>query len=293
MLLGDSMKFLALPLALAGLLFIAAGAHADQGAYPGTDAELRAAFDALNWRMEAAVYDLPLSHAQIRLPPGSTLLLGADAERYAWLASGVEYPGTEAVTSAKAGSADIYYEWRGEGHVDDTDWSKVDSDRLLSQYNAAVDADRQKYGDEAAQLVRWLQRPTYDAASHTVIYAIESKQAETHWANVVALRLGRLGYAELTWAGSIASFQESGEASQLLHTALASHDFTQGHRYSDFQDGDTEAGDGIAGLLEARFRAKQSEGPPPGILGALVVPTLLVLGYVVHHLRLLFRRNRA
>lgn len=287
------MTFPARPLVLVGLLVVAAGAHADQGAYPETDADLRAAFDALKWSAESKVYDLALSHAQIHLPPGNILLLGADAERYAWLVSAMEFPGTEAVMSAESGGADIYYEWRGDGHVDDSDWGGVDPDRLLSEYNAAVDADSEQYGSMPAHLVRWLQRPTYDAASNTVIYAVELKEAEHHWANVVALRLGRHGYTELTWAGSLQSYQEAGNASQLLQTALATHEFSPGHRYADFRDGDAEAGDGIAGLLEARFRAKRSEGPPAGILGAIAIPILLVIGYVVHHFRLLFRRHSA
>jgi uncharacterized membrane-anchored protein len=291
--LGDSMNITALALALVGLLGAAAEAHADQGAYPATDAELRAAFDALTWNVDAAVYDLPLSHAQIRLPAGSVLLLGADAERYAWLVNGIEYPATEAVMSAQAGSADIHYEWRGVGHVDDSDWGEVDPDHLLSQYNAGIDGEGAESGSATASLVGWLQRPTYVAASHTVIYAIELKEAEHHWANAVALRLGRNGYTEFTWAGSVESLQEKGGAAQLLQTALATHDFIPGYRYADFQDDDFEADDSLAGLLEARFRANQGVMTPAGMLGAIAVPILLVIGYVVHHLRMLFRRNSA
>lgn len=191
---------------VAGLLLAASSAMADQGAYPKTEEERTAAFDALTWRDEAKAYALDRSHAHITLSQGKVLLLGSDAERFSWLISGVEFPGTEAVLGYDSGdSAVVYYEWRDEGYVNDSDWSDVDADELLTQYKEATVAsneERTKNGFAPMEVVGWLQPPSYDATTRTVTYAMELKDTDDHWANAVALRLGRTGYTELTWAGS-------------------------------------------------------------------------------------------
>ena len=287
------MKVIARLACVAGCILLTGAAVADQGLYPKTDDEKNAAIDALNWLSEPKSYTLDASHAHVRPPAGAILLLGSDAQRYAWLVSGVEFPDTEAVLRQESDGADVYYEWRAEGHVDDSDWSDVDPDQLLSQYNEAINADRERYSVEPVQILRWLRPPTYDVASRTVTFAVELKDAENHWANVVALRLGRGGYTEFTWVGSITSIQSSGNDPQLLRDALNGHEFDQGHRYADFREGEEVATYSIAELLEAKFEAKRGEGPSLGILGAITVPAVLVFAYVAYELRQLFPRNRA
>ena len=73
-------------------VFAVAPVAADQGPYPKTEAEIQAAYDALQWHSGPGSYKLPASHAVIQLPLDRALLLGADAERYSWLASGTEFP---------------------------------------------------------------------------------------------------------------------------------------------------------------------------------------------------------
>jgi uncharacterized membrane-anchored protein len=254
------MKSIARLACLAGLLLVVNSAAADQGVYPKTDEELAAAFNALTWRDEARAYALDRSHAHIQLPAGKLLLLGSDAERFGWLVSGVEFPGTEALMSYDAkDAAVVYYEWRDEGYVSDSDWAEVDRDALLEQYREATRAsneERAKNGFAPMEVVGWIQPPNYDATSRTVTYAMELKDTDSHWANAVALRLGRTGYTEFTWAGSIALLQNSGNHPELLNTALDTHEFDEGYRYTDFQEGDKVAAFGIAGLVATALGLK-------------------------------------
>lgn len=288
---------------LAGLLLLAGPADADQGTYPRTEEEKQAAFEALNWRDEPKAYSLDASHAQVRLPPGNILLLGGDAERYSWLVSGVEFPGTEAVMSHESGESDVYYEWRDEGYVDDSDWSEVDGDDLLAQYKESTEQSNEERianGFEPMEVVGWLQPPAYDEATRTVTYALELKDSDEHWANVVALRLGRGGYAEMTWVGSIGAMQNSGGRPALLQTALDIHAFDEGHRYADFQEGDKVASYGIAGLVATALGLKFGKGIIAAIIAFLiagkkiVIPVILVAGVAILKFgRGLFGRNRA
>lgn len=272
------------------LLALAAGPlWADQGAYPKSDAELQAAYDALQWRRGTGSYKLPSSHAVIQLPSGEALLLGADAQRYSWLASGTEFPDTEAVLSYDSESADslVYYEWRDEGYVNDSDWKDVDGDELLKQYRDATESsndERAKNGFAPMHVVGWLEPPHYDQSTRTVTYAMELKDKDSSWANAVALRLGRAGYTEFTWVGSIGLFQNAAGRPALLNEALASHAFEEGYRYQDFKDGDKVAAYGIAGLVATALGVKFGKGLLAALIAFLIagkkiaIPAVAVFG---------------
>lgn len=272
--------------------FAVGRADADQGVYPKTDEELRAAYDALTWRAEAGSYKLPASHALIQLPKGDSLLLGVDAERYSWLDGGVEFPGTEAVLVSESDAKSlVYYEWRDEGYVDDSDWEDVDDDELLKQYSDSTEAGndkRAKNGFEPMHIVGWLESPHYDKATRTVTYAMELKDRNGNWANVVALRLGRAGYTQLTWVGSIESVQSATGRPALLDQALAMHAFESGYRYQDFKDGDKVAAYGIAGLVAAALGVKIGKGLFAAALAKVAIPAVAVVAYVIMRFKQLF-----
>ncbi len=290
------------PALIAGLL-CGAPAIADQGPYPQTDEEKRAAFNALHWLGEAKSYGLAESHAHIQLPEGKILLLGAEAERYSWLISGVEFPDTEAIMSSESSNVDVYYEWRDDGYVSDSDWSDVDADEMLDGFRESTEAsnkERVANGFQAMEVVGWLQPPTYDAATHTVTYSLELKDTDSHWANVVALRLGRGGYEELTWVGAMDAMDSSGGRPALLNTALDIHAFDEGYRYADYKDGDKVAAFGIAGLVATALGVKFGAKGLAAIIAFLVagkkviIPAVLIGGGAIAKFwRRIFRRGDA
>jgi uncharacterized membrane-anchored protein len=264
-------------------------ALADQGAYPQTDEEVQAAYDALGWRTTAGSFKLPKSHAIIQLRSGQALLLGADAQRYSWLSSGTEFPDTEALLTYDSSSsqAEVYYEWRDEGYVGDSDWDDVNSDQLLEDYRRGTEEandDRIANGFKPMQVVGWLERPHYDKSTHTVTYAMELKDQDGGWANAFALRLGRAGYTEFTWVGSVGLFQGAGGRPALLDQALASHRYEDGYRYQDFKEGDQVAAYGIAGLVAAAVGAKFGKGLIAALIAFLIagkkiaIPAVALLG---------------
>jgi uncharacterized membrane-anchored protein len=278
------MRFIA-GLWLAALCTFAVPAAADMGSYPQSEEELQNAYDRLNWRYESGSYKLSRSHAVIRLRSGQALLLGEDAERLSWLNSGTEFPDTEAVLSYDSVSAksEVYFEWRDEGYISDADWADVDADQLLDDYRRGTEAandDRIDNGLEPMHVVGWLEPPHYDKATNTVTYAIELKDKEGSWANAFALRLGRAGYTEFTWVGSVGLFESAGGRPELLTDALAAHSFEEGYRYSEFKEGDKIAAYGIAGLVAAAIGAKFGKGLFGGMM-KFVIPALLAFGAVI------------
>lgn len=271
------------PALMAGLL-AGPAAFADQGVYPKTEEEKQAAYDALNWQGEPKDYSLSRSHAQIHLPNGEYLLLGNDAQRYSWLAEGIEFPDTEAVlTLDSEDAALVYIEWRDEGYVNDSDWKDVDADELLSQYTESTEQSneaRAANGIKAMHVVGWLLRPDYDATTRTVTYALELKNDQGNWANVVALRLGRSGYAEMTWVGAIETVR-SGTRPALLQSTLDAFEYDEGHRYTDFQEGDKVAAFGIGGLLAAALGVKFGAKGFAAIIAFLVAGKKVIIPAVL------------
>jgi uncharacterized membrane-anchored protein len=268
-------------------VFTAAPAAADQGPYPKTEAEVRAAYDALHWQNAPGSYKLPASHAVIQLPSGEAVLLGAEAERYSWLSSGTEFPGTEAVLSDSSGNAEVYYEWRDEGYVSDSDWEDVDGDELLAQYREGAKAsndERIANGFEPLEVVGWLEPPRYDKVSQTVTYALELKNKNGNWTNAVALRLGRAGYTEFTWVGPIDLFKSASGRPALLDKALATHSFEDGYRYQDFKEGDKVAAYGIAGLVATALGVKFGKGLIAALIAfaiagkKIIIPAVIIAG---------------
>lgn len=286
------MRFIANLCLAAFCAFASAPSAADQGTYPQTEEELDAVYDRLNWQTNFGSYKLPRSHAVIKLRSGQALLLGGDAERYSWLSSGTEFPDTEAVLSYDSANAqaEVYFEWRDEGYISDSDWADIDVDQLLQDYRDGTEAandDRVENGFQPMHVVGWLESPRYDKATHTVTYAIELKDEDGSWANAFALRLARKGYTEFTWVGSIGLFQGAAGRPALLNDALASHSFEEGHRYADFQEGDEVAAYGIAGLVAAAMGAKFGKGLIAGLIAFLiaskkiVIPVVLVIGVAI------------
>ena len=274
----------------------AAGTSADQGAYPKTEKELDAAYAALQWQNKAGPYALRASHATVQLPAGQMLLLGADAERYSWLTSGLEFPGTEAVLTYDSDNAngDVYYDWRGEGYIADSDWDDVDGDALLAQYREVTESsnkERVKNGAAPIQVVGWLETPHYDKATRTVTYAMELKDDRGGWANAVALRLGRTGYTEFTWVGSTEQFKGSRGRPDLLNQGLAIHAFDAGYRYEDFRDGDKVAAYGIAGVMAAAL-GLESKGQIIADLAKIAIPLIAVAALALWESRELFSSFR-
>lgn len=253
---------LALALLIVGLASASPLALADQAPIPTTKEALDQEYAKLAWHGEAADYPLATSKSKIHLPAGLQILTGPDAARYVFLNNGIEFPGTEAVLFDPESNAEVDFDYTDDGYIADQDWSDIDPDEFLKSMQEGAresNDERIRNGKSAIEVVGWLQKPTYDAATHTASYALELSDQDGHWVNAVSLRLGRGGHHEVTWIGPIDTFK-SAAGPKLLNTALAAHEYDPGNRYADFKQGDKVASYGVAGLVAAALGIKFGKG---------------------------------
>jgi uncharacterized membrane-anchored protein len=246
---------------ISGLFFLAAPVHADQAPYPKDEAALEAEYQAMHWQDGRKDYPLSQSGSHLNLPDGFYILLGEEAARYAFLSNGIEFPTTEALLYDETSDAEIVVEYVKAGFVKDGDWSDVDADDFLVQMREdqhKSNPERVKNGQEAFEVVGWVEPPSYDPTTHVAHYVIEMGTEKRHWMNAVAVKLGRSGYHQFTWAGGVEEFKAGGP--KALASIIDSHTYDEGQRYADYKEGDDVAAYGIAGLVAAVAGVKLSKG---------------------------------
>ncbi len=143
--------------------------------------------------------------------------------------------------------------WQGDGYVSDTDAKKIDyADTLkkMQDGDREQNEERVKAGFPEINVVGWAVPPSYDPATHTMIWARELQIGgkTAHGLNYDVRLLGRKGVLSLNIIGGMADLaavqKVSGDVRQTAQ-------FDPGARYADFQKGDHMAAYGLAGLLAA------------------------------------------
>jgi uncharacterized membrane-anchored protein len=250
-----------------------------------TDEQRTAEFNNMHW-VSDTTQKLSDSNSTIVLPPGYMMVVGAEAERFVFLANGVHESTTEAAVVNTGNYDSVIFEFIDDGYVTSDDWNEVDAVSMLDsikQSTADANTDRRKQGIEELTVIGWLQEPTLDRQTNTVFWAIEGAGAESGpVVNAIALRLGRFGYERLNWITSPEQYKSAGTD---LDVMLRAHSFDPGARYVDYVSGDKVAGYGIASLVAAVAGAKLAKAAGVGaillllkkFMGVAIVAVVAVL----------------
>lgn len=267
------MKRAFLRAALAAMLCLASGAAiAEQAPYPKDEAARTKELDELNWLSGADGYQVEASHSTVKPPAGFSTLLGKDAQRYEYLINGVEFAHTEIVMYSPTDHVEVAIEFLPEGFVKDNDWSDIDPDDFLKQLidrQRKANKVRAANGQAPFDIIGWLEKPSYDEATHTAHYVLELSNDQEHWPNPVAVKLGREGYHKFIWVGDMEQYKKDGP--QVLAAVLDSHSYDEGYRYADHKAGDKIAAYGIAGLVAAVAGVKLGKGLLAGALAFVAI----------------------
>ncbi|PRX55153.1 DUF2167 domain-containing protein [Flagellimonas meridianipacifica] len=146
-----------------------------------------------------------------------------------------------------------------EGYIEDDDAEDIDYDDLLEemQESALEENDRRSAeGYPTIEIEGWAAPPYYDNETKKLYWAKEIKfQGEDiNTLNYNIRILGRKGYLNLN---AISDMDQLGLVQQNIDQVIASTEFNEGYRYSDFNpDFDEVAAYGIGGLIAGKILAK-------------------------------------
>jgi uncharacterized membrane-anchored protein len=141
------------------------------------------------------------------------------------------------------------------GYVRDDDAKDWKADELLKNIREGTEEQnksRQERGIPEMEILGWVEAPTYDAASHRLVWSIVScnkGQADTaeQGINYNTLTLGREGYISMNLVTNSNSIEK---LKPVAKTLLSDLEFNSGRRYADFNAGtDKVAAYGLAAIV--------------------------------------------
>lgn len=145
------------------------------------------------------------------------------------------------------------------GYVKDDDASKINYQEMLDEMHkdeAAINAERQKLGYAGIHMVGWAQPPFYDANNKILHWAKELQfgDEEESTLNYDVRILGRKGILSLN---AVATMNELNLVKNDIDKILSIATFTEGNRYSDFNNNtDKIAAYTVGGLVAGKVLLK-------------------------------------
>jgi len=142
-----------------------------------------------------------------------------------------------------------------EGYIKDDDAKNWNADELLTNIKDGVEEgnkDRLARGFPEVEVLGWIQRPTYDAATHRLVWSMLAKDkgqpdSDPKGVNYNTYALGRDGYFSLNLLSESDRVEGEKKVAQEL---LADLSYNSGKRYEDFSAStDRIAEYGLAALV--------------------------------------------
>ncbi len=141
------------------------------------------------------------------------------------------------------------------GYVKDDDAKDWKADELLTSIKEGTEAgnkDRRARGFAEMDIVGWIEKPTYNATAHQLVWSIASRDKGApanaeQGVNYNTYALGREGYITMNLVTSAATIEKE---KAVAKNVLAALNFKDGKRYADFNSStDHVAEYGLAALV--------------------------------------------
>jgi uncharacterized membrane-anchored protein len=164
---------------------------------------------------------------------------------------GMVFPAGKTFVDDAWGAVVTYHQ---TGYVTDDDAKSADYSKIIADFQSGEDklnGEREKQGFPVQHLVGWAQQPSYNALTHSVIWARDIKFGDQtdDTLNYDVRLLGRRGVLSLNMISAMSKLPEIKQAAENFGQAAS---FNPGARYADYDSSiDKKAGYGIAGLVAA------------------------------------------
>ena len=141
------------------------------------------------------------------------------------------------------------------GYVKDDDAKDWNADELLDSLKQGTEqqnAERRERGIPEMEIIGWVEKPHYDAATHRLVWSVSSKDkgaADTaeKGINYNTYALGREGYVSMNLVTDLSVIEQHRPIAKGL---LANLEFNEGKRYADFDSStDKVAAYGLTALV--------------------------------------------
>ena len=193
--------------------------------------------------------------AVLTVPPEMVFVPSAEAIRLLRAVGNTPSPRTAGLVVSETEDWWVVVRFINEGYVKDDDakdWNAADLLASLKKGNEKSNKDRLARGFPPVEIIGWLAPPSYDAATHRLVWSLESKTASSRASSNVnynTYALGRDGYFSL----NLLTTAESLPADRAVATALLGNlVYVEGKRYADFNAStDRVAEYGLAALVGA------------------------------------------
>ena len=241
---------------VAGLM-LTAGVAVAQTLAADPKAEADAAFKAARAVMTKGPADIKLAdQAVLKIPEGQTFIPAQEAGRLLRVMG--NRPGDDMLCMVMPlGDAEWFVFARivKAGYIKDDDAKDWKANELLANIKEGteeVNKERRARGIGEVNIIGWVQPPTYDPATHRLLWSLSSKEkgaadASDAGINYNTYALGREGYISLNLVTSLKSIERDKPVATNLLAAL---NFNEGKRYNDFNAStDKVAEYGLAALV--------------------------------------------
>jgi uncharacterized membrane-anchored protein len=218
--------------------------------------EIMAAVEAAQAAAVAGPSDVPLAgQAVLKLPAGMAYVPQPAAGR---LMQALGNGADSSLLGLVRGTGDNHWmvvaRYEPSGYIKDDDardWNVDDLFKSLKDGTEEGNKERQKMGFPPLEIVGWVQKPSYDAATHRLVWSMAARtpgESEAEQSiNYNTYALGREGYVSLNLITSRSDIERDKPAA---HSLLSALNFNDGKRYGDFNAStDKVAEYGIAALV--------------------------------------------
>lgn len=229
-------------------------AHAQASGPSAADIEADAANQAAKAAIQEGPRDITLvDQAVLKLPAGYGFIPKAEAARLMHsIGNHTDERFIGLIVSDKLeGFVSVDFEKAGYIKDDDAkDWNADDLLKNLKEGTAEGNKDRLARGMHELEVVGWVEKPGYEAATHRLVWSIEARskgQTGDSGINYNTYVLGREGYLTLNLVTSMGVINNEKPMAREL---LAAVSFNNGKRYEDFNAStDHVAEYGLAALV--------------------------------------------
>ncbi len=238
-------------------LAVAAGAQAAPERAVANEVET--AFAAAQSSIVTGPHDVPLlDKAVFKLPEGYAFVPMPHARRI------LEAMGNHAsesmlgmVFSRQQDQADWFavLDYESSGYIKDEearDWKADDMLENLKQGTEQSNSERRTRGIPEMEVIGWVEKPTYDASAHRLVWSVSSKDkgvatAGDEGINYNTYALGREGFVSMNLVTRLDMIEQRKAIARQLLGAL---EYNDGQRYADFNSStDKIAAFGLAALV--------------------------------------------